>query len=237
MRVKICGITSVDEARIAVSSGADALGFLIGLNYPSDDEIDFKIARNIISDLPPFIASVLVTHRTEVSWVAEMCKKIGCDTVQLHGDLPLEEIPTLRRLVPYVRVIKAVHVVDASAVALAVSVARWADAIQPDTKTATRIGGTGITHDWSISARIVKEVKKPVVLSGGLNPENVHDAIMLVSPFAVDVNSGVENPDGSKSLEKVKSFIWQAKEVREQPGQEQKSLSGPSLRYARRTSR
>jgi phosphoribosylanthranilate isomerase len=110
-----------------------------------------------------------------------------------------------------VRVIKAVHVVDAGAVTTARAVGRWADAILLDTKTDTRIGGTGATHDWSISARIVKEANKPVILSGGLNPQNVRDAIAVVSPFAVDVNSGVENPDGSKSPEKVWSLIRLAK--------------------------
>ena len=214
MRVKICGMTNLADAEMAVSYGADALGFLIGLDYPSYDEVVAATARKTIEALPPFISSVLVTHRTDVGWVAETCKEIGCNTLQLHGDFPLEEIPTLRRVVPYVRVIKAVHVIDASAVGLAVSAARWADAVQLDTRTATRIGGTGTTHDWAISARIVKQVEKPVVLAGGLNPENVRQAIATVRPFAVDVNYGVENPDGSKSLEKIKSFISLAKGLR-----------------------
>ena len=211
MRVKICGITTIEEAKLALSCGADALGFLIGLDYRTEDAIDPSAAEKIIASLPPFVSSVLVTHRTEPGWLAEMSQKIGCNTVQLHGEFPPEEIPRLREQIPYARVIKAVHVVDASSAALAMHAARWADAILLDTKTATRIGGTGITHDWSISARIVKQATKPVILSGGLNPENVRAAITTVSPYAVDVNTGVENPDGSKSQEKVRAFIRLAK--------------------------
>ena len=181
------------------------------MNYRVQDEIGTFAAAKIIADLPPFISSVLVTHRIDRDWVAETCKTIGCTTVQLHGDFPLKQIPTLRQVVPYLRIVKTVHVTNESAVALAVSTAQWADAIQLDTKTATRIGGTGITHDWSISSRIVKEVAKPVILSGGLTPQNVCHAISIVRPFAVDVNSGVENSNGSKLARKVKSFIALAK--------------------------
>lgn len=214
MRVKICGMTNLADAEMTVFYGADALGFLIGLDYPSDDEVDAATAAKIIDNLPPFVSSVLVTHRTDAAWIEETCREIGCSTIQLHGDFPLEEIPALRRVVPSMRVVKAIHVIDASAVGLALAAARWADAVVLDSRTATRIGGTGTTHDWSISARIVKEVGKPVVLAGGLNPENVRQAIATVWPFAVDVNSGVESLDGSKSPEKIKSFISLAKGLR-----------------------
>ena len=212
MRVKICGITTLDEARMAIGCGADALGFLLGLNYPTDDEVSPSNAAEIIAALPPFVSSALVTHKKELGWVAEMCQRIGCTTIQLHGEFPLEEIPALRTRIPYARIIKAVHVVDSDSVALAERVAYWADAVLLDTKTETRIGGTGITHDWSISAKIVKKTKKPIILSGGLNPINVSDAIVTVAPFAVDVNSGVENSNGTKSLEKVREFIRLAKQ-------------------------
>src|ERR1039458_10092821 len=203
MRVKICGIRDLDEARMAVSSGADALGFLVGLNYPTDDEVDLRTAQRIISRIPPFVSSVLVTHKVDLAWVAQTCQQSGCGVVQLHGDFALEQIPELRRLIPNVRVIKAVNVVDESAVARAIAAAQQADAVLLDSRTATRIGGTGHTHDWTISARIVKTIEKPVILAGGLKPENVVAAIEEVQPFAVDVNSGVEHPDGSKSPQRV----------------------------------
>lgn len=212
VRVKICGITSFEEARMAISCGADAVGFLVGLNYPTDDEIDTLAAEEIIASLPPFVSSVLVTHRKELDWVVDTCRRLGCSTIQLHGDFAIEQIPLLRSKVPYARIIKAVHVVDSNSVTVAARVAPLVDAVLLDTKTQTRIGGTGITHDWSISAKIAMEIARPVILAGGLNPENVSDAIVKVEPFAVDVNSGVENADGSKSPDKIKAFIRSAKE-------------------------
>jgi len=201
----------MDEARLAVSCRADALGFLIGLDYSTDDEIAPDAAKDIIASLPPFVSSVLVTHRTDFKWVADTGKRIGCNTLQLHGDFPLEDIPALRAALPHARVIKAVHVVDPSSISTAARWAPYCDGVLLDTKTNARIGGTGITHDWSISAKIVKRIEKPVVLAGGLNPDNLATAIAAVSPYAVDVNSGVENFDGSKSAEKVEAFIRLAK--------------------------
>jgi phosphoribosylanthranilate isomerase len=213
VRVKICGIQNLGEARVAVSSGADSLGFLCGLNYRTEDELDLQAAQRIIAEIPPFVSTVLVTHQVDPEWVVRACRQIGCSTVQLHGDFELAQIPELRAKIPYMRIIKAVSVVDESAVNFAIAAAGQADAILLDSRTATRIGGTGHTHDWTISSRIVKAVKKPVILAGGLKPENVMKAIDEVHPFGVDANSGLEFPDGSKSPQKVADFIRLAKSV------------------------
>ena len=213
MRVKICGITDMADALMAVSFGAHALGFLIGLDYSTDDEIAPSVARDIIAEIPPFVSTVLVTHRTDPGWVVKTAREIGCSTVQLHGDMPLEAIPSIREELPHLRVTRVVHVTGETSVERAATVAKWADAIHLDTLTPTRVGGTGLTHDWSISARIVKEVGKPVILSGGLTPDNVRQAIATVRPFAVDVNTGVDaksgvgSLDGKKSAEKVRCFL------------------------------
>jgi phosphoribosylanthranilate isomerase len=216
MRVKICGITNEMEAQMAVSSGADAIGFLIGLNYKTFDEINISDAGRIIARIPPFISTVLVTHRTDVDWVEEICKEIGCTTVQLHGNFLLNQIPSLRDKLPYLRIVKTVHVNNESAIENAITTSDYADAVQLDTQSGDLIGGTGITHDWSISCRIVKEVMKPVILSGGLNPKNILSAIHKVLPYAVDVNSGVEDINGKKSPEKVRSFITQTRSFRKE---------------------
>jgi phosphoribosylanthranilate isomerase len=213
MRVKICGIRNLDEARMAVYGGADALGFLVGLNYRTDDELDAEAARRIIAEIPPFISSVLVTHKVDLDWVAQACLQTGSSIVQLHGDFALNQIPDLRRMLPNVRIIKAVNVVDISAVPRAKAASELADAVLLDSRTATRIGGTGKTHDWSISAGIVKMLDKPVILAGGLKPENVVQAVEQVRPFAVDVNTGVEFPDGAKSPQRIADFVRLAKQA------------------------
>jgi phosphoribosylanthranilate isomerase len=212
-RVKICGIRNLAEALEAVSAGADALGFLVGLAYASDDAVDATTARQIIDKVPPYVSTVLVTHEADPARIVRMCQTAGCTTVQLHGELPPRRIPDLRAALPGVRITAVVHVVDETALTAAAATAEFADAVHLDTRTAERLGGTGITHDWTISARIVRKVAKPVILAGGLTPDNVREAIDTVRPFAVDVNSGVEDHDGAKSSVLLRAFVRRAKGI------------------------
>lgn len=195
---------------MAISSGADALGFLIGLQYATDDEIDAARAAEIIAATPPLIATVLVTHRGEAQWVIETAKTMGANTIQLHGDFNIRDVSRLRKELPGIKLIKAVHVRGPESIKEAAETAKSYDAILIDTETATRIGGTGQIHDWSISARIIESTSRPVILAGGLTPENVREAILTVKPYAVDVNSGVEYPNGKKSPDRVWTFVSRA---------------------------
>lgn len=199
MWIKICGMRNEAEARAAVEAGADAVGFLVGLDYPSDDALTLDAARRLAGALAGSgVERVLVTHRVELEWVVAALAG-GCfDRVQLHGEFPLEAIPLLRRAVPAVRTSRVVHVEGEEAVARAVAVARVAEVVHLDTRTAERVGGTGRTHDWRISARIVAAVApRPVVLAGGLNPGNVASAIALVRPWGIDANTGAKNQVGT----------------------------------------
>jgi phosphoribosylanthranilate isomerase len=214
MRTKICGIRDQHDVDVALSAGADALGFLIGLGYRTNDEVDPDFAKRIIRGLPPFVSSVFVTHDLDVSHVLATCKMIAANTIQMHGAMALPDLERLRRELPRsIKLIQAVHVDGPDAVKRAKAVARVADALLLDTKTKDRIGGTGLTHDWAISAHIVEEVPRPVILAGGLTPDNVAAAIVRVRPFAVDVNSGVEAEDGSKHADKVRDFVRRAREA------------------------
>jgi phosphoribosylanthranilate isomerase len=212
VRVKICGTTSAEDARLALAAGADALGFLVGLDYPTDDELSPVAARAIVAALPPFVSAVLVTHRTDPAWIGRTAREIGCDTLQIHGALPAEELSALRQHAPWARIVKTIHVEGPAAIAAARQAANFADALLLDTRTPTRLGGTGRTHDWAVSAEIVRTLSKPVVLAGGLTPENVREAIAKVRPWAVDVNSGVEDGRGRKVLERVRAFVQRARE-------------------------
>jgi len=211
--VKICGIRRVEDGLAAVLAGADAVGCLVGLDYSTPDRIDPLTARGVFAALPPFVARVLVTHRTGLAEVTALMRESGATVVQLHGDFPLVAISALREAVPYAAIVKSVHVTGEDTVAAALAAARVADAILLDTKDRGRIGGTGTTHDWSISAKIAAASAKPVILAGGLTPENVADAVRAVRPWAVDVASGVESSPGVKDPGLMSRFVNAVREV------------------------
>lgn len=211
MRVKVCGITRVEDAIAAAEAGVDAAGCLVGLGRASADEVTPQAARAIFSVLPPFVARVLVTHRTKLAEVTDLVRETACTAVQLHGDFPLVAIAALRDAFPWLSIVKCVHVTGEEAIAAARAAARVADAVLLDTKVRGRIGGTGKTHDWSISARIVGEVARPVILAGGLGPDNVVEAIARVHPFGVDANSGLRAAPGVKDQAKIREFVANAK--------------------------
>lgn len=212
MRVKICGMRRAEDAAAAVAAGADAIGCLVGLNYAAPDAVGPSAAREIFASLPPFVARVLVTHRTGLAEVTALLRETGATVAQLHGEFPSVAIPALRESIPYVSVVKCVHVAGEESIDAALAAARVADAVLLDTKARGLIGGTGKTHDWSISARIVAACPKPVILAGGLTPDNVAAAISQVRPYAVDVNSGTRGSNGFKDHAKVRAFVAAAKQ-------------------------
>ena len=137
-----------------------------------------------------------------------------CTTLQIQDVVTPDDIAEVREALPYLRIMKAVHVMDESAIATAKYFSDTADAILLDTRTADRIGGTGITHDWNISAKIVKECSCPVILAGGLTPENVTEAIIRVRPYAVDVHTGVKK-NGVRDAERTRAFVTNARTARD----------------------
>lgn len=156
----------------------------------------------------PAAEPVLVTHLPDPAAVAAMAREIGVITIQVHGDVSPDGMRALRRLAPGHRLIKAVHVTGPDALARATIFAPLADALLLDSRTVDRLGGTGRTHDWTISRRIVAAIAPvPVILAGGLTPDNVAAAIAEVRPAGVDVNSGVEDAAGAKDPIRMRAFI------------------------------
>jgi len=214
IKVKICGITNLEDARAAISFGADAVGFLVGKLHPSTSRfLSPEQVSEIVAHLPPFCSTVLVTHLSRPSELIPLLKITNVTTLQLHGETTPPEAIKLKQQLPLLKTYKAVHVFDDSTIQEASQYVGSVDGIILDTaiKATGQVGGTGKTHDWSISKRIVHSTPLPVILAGGLNPENVADAIRLVRPYAVDVNSGVSNPDGTKDHKKLSLFISLAK--------------------------
>ncbi len=215
-KVKICGITNIKDALAVVSYGADAIGFLIGqVHYSTGFFITPKQAAEIIDALPPYCSTVLVTHTSHTNEVVELAIRSKVNTIQLHGETTPKEALEIKKELPYIKIYKVIHVFDDSATKEAQRYEKVVDGIILDTaiKETGQVGGTGKIHDWNISHRLVQSVSSPVILAGGLNPDNVLEAINAVHPYAVDVNSGVTNKDGTKDLEKAKIFIQRAKSI------------------------
>lgn len=201
VRVKICGITSVEDARAAVAAGADALGFVF--HRPSPRYLSPDAAREITRQLPPFIARIGVFVDSPLADVKEILHYCHLDFAQLHGE---ENATFCSALAP--RAIKTVQVGRDDAI----SVVRTCDVVAfvLDTYRPGSAGGTGTTFDWRIAVEAVA-TGRPIILSGGLRPENVAEAIAMVRPYAVDVASGVEALPGKKDLVKLRAFITAAK--------------------------
>jgi phosphoribosylanthranilate isomerase len=210
--VKVCGIQTWEEAGAALACGATALGFLVGLTHRAEDEIGEAEARAIVRRMPAGAEAVLVTHLLDPERVAGLAASVSAHTVQVHGEMAVADLRRLRALAPSARLLKAVHVTGDDALGRALDCAAAdADALVLDSRTADRLGGTGLTHDWSVSARIVGAVAPvPVYLAGGLRPENVAQAVARVRPAGVDVNSGVEDAKGRKDTAKMRAFVDRA---------------------------
>src|SRR5262249_51762029 len=203
---------SLDEARGVIEAGADALGFHIELEH-SRCPVAAANAWAIISKLPPFISSVVVTSETDPKKLLRIMKVTGATTLQLHKELSAEIVNGIKAVFFNTKMYVAISVISDESIAIAKKLEDAADTVILDSmnkETGAR-GGTGKTHDWSISRKIVESTSFPVILAGGLNSGNVADAIKAVRPYAVDVNSGVSNPDGTKNFLKVKAFVDQAK--------------------------
>ncbi|MCL4245038.1 MAG: phosphoribosylanthranilate isomerase [Candidatus Dadabacteria bacterium] len=205
--IKVCGIRSVEEAAGAVGAGATAIGVLVGVPDSVPDRVTPDLGKRIVSSVPGGVTTVMVTHVTDPEEVADMAAYMKVRAVQVHGDMDVRGLRTLRSLLPGVIIIKTIHVTGDEAAFRARDYAAAADMLLLDTAAGGKIGGTGVTHDWSLSAGIVESSRVPVILAGGLNPENVAAAIELVKPAGVDANSGLEHEDGRKDFEKIKAFV------------------------------
>lgn len=198
VRVKICGVTAPAVARLAAVAGADAVGLVFA---ESRRRVTVAQAGQIVAALPPFVAAVGVFVDAPVEEVLSVAHGIPLDVVQLHGEEPPEEVAALRA--QGLRVVKAVRVGDRLD-AEVLGRYRAAAAVLLDTRAAGAAGGTGRPFDWTLVRGLSERV--PLVLSGGLTPENVTEALEIVRPYAVDVSSGVET-DGRKDPEKIRAFV------------------------------
>jgi phosphoribosylanthranilate isomerase len=196
--IKICGITNINDALIAVDYGVDALGFIFA---KSPRQITPQNAKKIIEKLPPFVGKIGVFVNESPSYIQKIFKECGLTGIQLHG----EEIPELCRELHPLTVIKAVRIKDENDIKI-LNAYTSVSAFLLDSYVSNKKGGTGKKFDWKLAV-LAKNYGKPIILSGGLTPDNVTEAIKIVNPYAVDVCSGVEAKPGKKDKLKIKKFI------------------------------
>src|SRR5438876_3144916 len=214
MYVKICGIRRQEDALIAAELGADAIGLLVGQRHHSPDFISATTARDITRALPPSVEAVLVTHVQDIDELGRLLQQSEITAIQLHSEIAPSSVESLRGRLPLLKIFKSVSIISVDSVAYPEAFEKLVDGFVLDSvNVATnQVGGTGKTHDWSVSRQIVMRYPEiPIILAGGLKSENVRSAIEYVHPFGVDVNSGTKAPDGFKDTRKMEEFIVQAK--------------------------
>lgn len=216
LRVKVCCIGSVAEAALAVGYGADALG-LVSEMPSGPGVISDELAREIAAGVPPGVASFLLTSRQSAASVVEQQRYVRANTLQIVDRLTHGTYADLRAALPGVGLVQVVHVQGEESVEEALGAAAEADAVLLDSGNqrlaVKQLGGTGRTHDWAISRRIVNLTNKPVFLAGGLRPENVREAVEQVRPFGLDVCSGVRT-DGRLDERKLSAFFREVESLR-----------------------
>ena len=208
-RIKICCISSVDEARMAIEAGADALG-LVGKMPSGPGPIPDELIREIALTVPPPVSTFLLTSETSVDQIINHHSGTRTSTIQIVDMLTTGTYSQLKKALPGIKIVQVIHVIDNKSVKQALEISGEVDALLLDSGNPNlrvkELGGTGRTHNWSLSLEIVNHSGCPVFLAGGLNPENVGTAIATVHPYAVDICSGVRT-NGRLDINKLKEFI------------------------------
>jgi len=208
-RVKICCISSIDEARMAIECGAAALGLVSempsGPGVISEEEI-----AEIAATIPPPIGSFLLTSRQDVGKIVEQHRRFRTNVIQLCDRLASGSPQDLKQALPGVSVVQVIHVTGPESVEEAIAVASGVDAILLDSGDQSlavkELGGTGRRHDWTLSRKIREQLSVPIFLAGGLKADNVGEAIESVAPFGLDLCSGVRT-NGKLDRHKLVQFF------------------------------
>ncbi|WP_328561755.1 phosphoribosylanthranilate isomerase [Streptomyces coelicoflavus] len=220
--VQVAGVIDAAEADMIVEEGADWLGFALRLPSGKDD-IAEQDAAAVIKGLEPPHAGVLISYLTEAEEISRFCSELGVVAVQLHGDVETGQLRRLKESRPDLFVLKSLVVKQDNAdelLRLVDDTHSFVDMYITDTfdpRTGAK-GATGLTHDWNVSAELVRRSPKPLMMAGGLNPQNVGDAIRAVRPAAVDAHTGLEGPDGRKDRAKVATFVAEARRAFDEIG-------------------
>ncbi|WP_462323529.1 phosphoribosylanthranilate isomerase [Desulfoplanes sp.] len=212
--VQIAGVRSREEAMALAACNVTHIGFPLCLDYHEED-MDAPTVRSVVAKLPEKVTGVLITYLKKAEKIIGLSGYLGVGSVQLHGRVSMYELARIRRECPRMYIIKSLIIGDDSLENLPGTIAsygRFVDAFLTDTYDVSSgaSGATGKVHDWNISKKIVDMSPVPVILAGGLTPENVRLGIEFVRPFGVDAHTGVEGSSGTKDPSLVRSFVREA---------------------------
>jgi phosphoribosylanthranilate isomerase len=213
--IQIAGVRDLEEAQLLMDCGVRYVGFPLRLRVNQED-LSEKDAAAIIHAIQPGACGIAITYQNDADDIAEFMGDLGASVIQLHGDISVRELERLRELRPTIKVIKSLVVGERGhddLVTKARLLGRFVDSFITDTfdPSTGASGATGKTHDWRISRQLVDIAQKPVVLAGGLTPENVREAILFVRPAGVDAHTGVEDASGRKDAVKIRAFVAAAR--------------------------
>lgn len=211
-RIKICCISSAEEAKTAIEYGASAIG-LVAKMPSGPGPISDELIKQIAATIPPPLATFLLTSETSVEMIIRHHYRTNTNTIQIVDALATGSYRELKDALPAVKIVQVIHVIDEKSVAEAIEISEKVDALLLDSGNPNlkvkELGGTGRVHNWQFSRQIRDNSKCPVFLAGGLNPENVRMAIDEVRPFGIDLCSGVRT-NGLLDIIKLKKFMFEA---------------------------
>ncbi len=215
MIVKICAIKNIEDANKCLLCGADIIGLLIGQKHNSDDFISKETGKDIIKFIDKRCKTCLVTHLTNADEIIKLCKYLQNDFLQLHSNIDENQVKKIVNELPKLKLIRLISILKNGEILTDISSIKYVNYYIIDSidLVQNKVGGTGIKSDWYKCAELIKILNKPTFLAGGLTAENVKDAIKIVKPFGVDVNTGCKNDLGQKDLYKIKQFIKNAKKL------------------------
>ncbi len=212
--VQVAGVIDRAEAQLLIDCGVRYLGFPLRLPVNVED-LSEEAAAELIAELPAGVKAVLITYLDRADEVIALCRKLGVEVVQLHGPIAAVELARIKTTLPELVVLKSLIVRGDNLHELRVQIAAstaYVDAFITDSfdPSTGAEGATGKTHNWAIDRALVEMSPMPVILAGGLNADNVREAILTVRPFGVDVHTGIEAADGRKDPELTRRFVAEA---------------------------
>lgn len=206
-RVKICGHTHAADVRASVEAGADAIGVVADVPVDTPREVGIERAADLVDAVSPLVASVLVTMPDDAERAIDLVERVRPDALQIHGPFDPDDLARVHAAIDG----PVIGSVDPADLDRTREYPPVADTVLVDSTDASGAGGTGRTHDWERTRELTADLDVPIVLAGGLTPENVGRAVETVEPFGVDVASGVASGDGRKDHDAVARFVANAK--------------------------